>query len=31
MLRNTPGFAGEEEWLEQQEKQKMWKALKNGN
>jgi hypothetical protein len=31
MLKNTPGFVGEEEWLEQQEKQKMWKALKNGN
>jgi hypothetical protein len=27
MLKNTSGFAGEEEWLEQQEKGKMWKAL----
>jgi hypothetical protein len=30
MLKNTSGFAGEEEWLEKQEKEKMWKAL-NGN
>jgi hypothetical protein len=27
MLKNTSGFAGEEEWLEQLEKQKVWKAL----
>jgi len=31
MLTNTPGFAGEPEWLAEQEKQKMWKVLKNGN
>ena len=31
MLKNTSGFAGEEEWLEQLEKEKVWKALKNGN
>ena len=29
MLKNTSGFAGEQEWLEQLEKQKVWKALKN--
>ena len=28
MLKNTSGFAGEEEWLEQLEKEKVWKALK---
>ena len=27
MLKNTSGFAGEKEWLEQLEKEKMWKAL----
>ena len=27
MLKNTSGFAGEQEWLEQLEKQKVWKAL----
>ena len=27
MLKNTSSFSGESEWLEQQEKQKMWKAL----
>ena len=27
MLRNTSDFAGESEWLEEQDKQKMWKAL----
>jgi len=31
MLRNTGTFAGEAEWLEEQEKQKMWKVLKDGN
>lgn len=30
MLKNTGTFAGEEEWLQEQEKEKMWKAL-NGN
>jgi hypothetical protein len=29
MLKNTSGFAGEEEWLEQLEKEKVWKVLKN--
>jgi hypothetical protein len=28
MLKNTSGFAGEQEWLEQLEKEKIWKALK---
>lgn len=28
MLRNTSDFSGESEWLEEQEKEKMWKALK---
>ena len=28
MLKNTSGFAGEAEWLEEQQKEKMWKALK---
>ena len=28
MLAQTSKFAGEEEWLEQLEKEKMWKALK---
>ena len=27
MLEKTSAFAGEEEWLEEQEKEKMWKAL----
>jgi hypothetical protein len=27
MLKKTSTFAGESEWLQQQEKQKMWKAL----
>ena len=27
MLRNTGHFVGEPEWLEEQEKHKMWKAL----
>jgi hypothetical protein len=27
MLRNTGHFAGEDEWLEEHEKQQMWKAL----
>lgn len=32
MLKNTSDFAGEEEWLEQLAKDKMWKVLKkNGN
>jgi hypothetical protein len=31
MLKKTSGFAGEEEWLEQQEKEKMWKALNGSN
>jgi hypothetical protein len=31
MLKNTSGFAGEEEWLEEQEKEKMWKALNGTN
>ena len=30
MLRKTGTFAGESEWLEEQEKLKMWKTL-NGN
>lgn len=28
MLKNTGGFAGEAEWLEEQQKEKMWKELK---
>ena len=27
MLKNTGTFAGEAEWLEEQEKERMWKAL----
>jgi len=27
MLKNTGDFIGEQEWLEQQQKEKMWKAL----
>jgi len=27
MLRNTAKFSPEDEWLEDQEKQRMWKAL----
>ena len=29
MLKNTSGFAGEQEWLEQLKKEKMWETLKN--
>jgi hypothetical protein len=29
MLRNTGTFEGEAEWLEEQEKQQMWKVLKH--
>ena len=28
MLKNTSTFTGEAEWLEEQEKQKMWSTLK---
>jgi hypothetical protein len=28
MLKNTSGFAGESEWLEELEKEKVWKVLK---
>jgi hypothetical protein len=28
MLKNTSKFTGEEEWLLEQEKEKMWKILK---
>lgn len=28
MLKNTSQFAGEEEWLLEQEKEKVWKILK---
>jgi hypothetical protein len=28
MLKNTSTFVGEEEWLLEQEKEKMWKILK---
>ena len=31
MLEKTSGFAGEEEWLKEQEKEKMWKALNGTN
>ena len=31
MLRKTSTFAGEEEWLDEQEKEKMWKALNGTN
>ena len=31
MLKNTSGFVGEEEWLEQLKKEQMWKVLKDGN
>ena len=27
MLKNTSTFAGEAEWLEEQEKERMWKTL----
>ena len=27
MLKKTSTFAGEQEWLEEQEKEKMWKTL----
>jgi hypothetical protein len=29
MLANTSKFSGEDEWLLEQEKQKMWKVLKS--
>ena len=29
MLKNTSTFTGEEEWLLEQEKEKMWKVLKS--
>jgi hypothetical protein len=29
MLKNTSKFSGEEEWLLEQEKEKMWKVLKS--
>jgi hypothetical protein len=29
MLSNTSRFSGEEEWLLEQEKEKMWKVLKS--
>jgi hypothetical protein len=29
MLANTSRFSGEEEWLLEQEKEKMWKVLKS--
>jgi hypothetical protein len=28
MLKKTSGFSGEQEWLEELEKEKVWKALK---
>ena len=31
MLKGIGHFVGEEEWLEEQEKLKMWKVLKDGN
>ena len=31
MLEKTSGFVGEEEWLKEQEKEKMWKALNGTN
>ena len=31
MLKNTSGFAGEEEWLKEQEQEKIVKILKHGN
>jgi hypothetical protein len=31
MLKNAGTFSGEEEWLAELEKEKMWKALKNGD
>ena len=31
MLARTPTFSGEEEWLEEQEKQKVIRILKDGN
>lgn len=27
MLKNTPDFSGEEEWLEERDKEQVWKAL----
>jgi hypothetical protein len=29
MLRNTPGFAGEEEWLKEQEQEKVMRILRD--
>jgi hypothetical protein len=29
MLKNTSKFTGEDEWLLEQEKEKMWKVLKS--
>jgi hypothetical protein len=29
MLANTSRFSGEDEWLLEQEKEKMWKVLKS--
>ena len=29
MLKNTSRFSGEDEWLLEQEKEKMWKVLKS--
>ena len=31
MLKNTSDFAGEEEWLKEQEQEKIVKILKHGN
>ena len=31
MLEKTSGFAGEEEWLKEQEQEKVMRILKNGN
>jgi len=28
MIKNSPNFSGEEEWLLEQEKEQMWKTLK---
>jgi hypothetical protein len=28
MLKNTPTFSGEQEWLDQQSKQQVWNTLK---
>jgi hypothetical protein len=29
MLKNTSTFVGEQEWLKEQEQQRMWKVLKS--